>query len=934
MPESFYGASTESSPRFFYCSVVIKLDLPDELVPTFAREPILDLYHATPWRVPEGLLQSLQKRLEQVVADERVSGWVAQGGDYYRTPTNGVAETFDLMLGYLFGPCAIRSGYWGTLLWRVTDPFRATPAAPWSPSWDYLRSQDGSWRPPGWLLPATAGDDPDRRATAFAILRSLIEVFAGVEPIEPRRQALARLLDRRSEDPATGERDVKAPIDSLPDDWAASADAETLTALPELSGPVGYLRWALDGLSAVHRHLLETTGDGDDFPMALAQLIVAAGIDEVPPQVGVAVGEEQLPEIERRHAEQRGVLVPQAWRDTNARWLVRATIRGELAACRAWLDMAMRVTGATTGFPGQARLPGGTVWVPVGTFEWNIRSLLANRPLVNPLSRRFDSGDDHVVADAAGTPQTPSPPFEGRVLRQPELEAALRDVARHGGPVRLLVAGPAGTGKGVTVDVLSEVLQSRGLTQQPVWLSAAMVTERNVAGAVELLRHEMGRCENLGLLVLDGLDEMLTHGESSEDLGAEILRALETRPGLNVLALCDPGGDARVYATNPMLARAFRVARTSDFDEQTFAEIFRRKVHELGAQAEDATVGAAARVLAEARPFRNLRNGHLVTAFANDAVARSRTRSDDDPPAVTVEDLPSNPSGVRLPQGDPLVELDALIGLNEVKEEVRLLVAEARVERARRAAGLEVAAPTRHLAFTGNPGTAKTTVARLLARVYNSLGLLSGGHLVEVSRAELIGRYIGQTAPLVRAAVERALGGVLFIDEAYALAPRDSEEDFGHEAIATLVKLMEDHRADLVVVVAGYEEDMDHFLSSNPGLASRFARRIRFSDYTDPELSAIFRSMAASTGIDLAPGVEERVAKVLASTPRGPGFGNGRFVRTVFERALGRQALRLTQAGSSDPDPAALRLLLPEDLPAADTRHRDPEQSASAGQYL
>ena len=908
---------------------MIRLDLPDELAPTFAREPILDLYHSKPWRVPDGLLDSLRKRLEHVVADERVSGWVAQGGDYYRRPNNGVAETLDHVLGYLLGPCAVRSGYWGSLLWSITDPYGAKPSKPWSPSWDYFRSQDGGWRPPGWLLLATAGDDPERRATALAVLRSVVEVLAGVEPMEPRRRALARLLDERAEDPAKREHDLTARIDTLQDDWAADADAETLTALPELSGNVGYLKWALDGLSAVHRHLLETIGDGDDFLMAVTQLMVAAGLDKVPPEVGVAIGEDRLPEIESRHAEQLKVLAPEAWRDTTARWLVRATIRGELAACRAWLDMAMRVTGATNGLPGRALLPPGKVWVPVGTFEWNIRSLLATRPLVNPLSRRFET-QDHVVT----APESHSAPFEGRVRRQPELEAALRDVAIDAGPVRLLVAGPAGTGKGVTVDVLSEVLQSRGFTQQPIWLSAAMVTERNVTGAVELLRHEMGRCENLGLLVLDGLDEMLTQGEGSDDLGGELLRALESRGGLHVLALCDPGGDARVYATNPMLARAFRVARTSDFDEQTFAEVFRRKVQQLGALADDATVAAAARALVGARPFRNLRNGHLVTAFAADAVARSRARSDEDPPTVTAEDLPSNPTGVQLPHGDPLVELDALIGLKEVKEEVRLLVAEARVERARRAAGLEVAAPTRHLAFTGNPGTAKTTVARLLARVYNLLGLLSGGHLIEVSRAELVGRYIGQTAPLVRAAVERALGGVLFIDEAYALAPKDSEEDFGHEAIATLVKLMEDHRADLVVVVAGYEEDMDHFLSSNPGLASRFARRIRFPDYTDAELSAIFRSMATSTGVDLAPGVEERVAKLLASTPRGPGFGNGRFVRTMFERALGQQALRLTGAGNIDPDPAALRLLLPEDLPAAETKHRDPEQSASAGQYL
>lgn len=913
---------------------MIKLDLPDELVPTFAREPILDLYSSTPWRIPDGLLETLRQRLERVVADERVSGWVAQGNDFFRTPNNGVAETLDLLLGYLFGPCAIRSGYWGDLLWRVTDPYWAKPPAPWSPSWDYLRSQDGGWRPPGWLLLAAAGDDPERRATSLAILRSLVDVFDGVEPIEPRRRALARLLDQRAADPAKREHDASARIDSLTDDWAADADAETSSALPELSGNVGYLTWAVDGLSAVHGHLLETTGDGDDLLVTLAQLIVVAGLDEVPPEVGVAIGEDSLAEIERRHAEQSKALTPEAWRDATARWLVRATIRGDLAACRAWLDMAMRVTGATNGLPGRARLPGGTVWVPVGTFEWNIRALLANRPLVNPLTKRFDSEGDGVTTDVPAAPGGEGPPLDTRVLHQPELEAALREVAVQAGPVRLLVAGPAGTGKGLAVDVLSEALQSRGFTQQPIWLPAAMVTERNVTGALELLRYEIARCDNLGLLVLDGLDEMLTHGEASEDLGAELLRALESRPGLHALALCDPGGDARVYATNPMLTRAFRVARTSDFDQQSFADLFRRKVHQLGARADDATVAAAADVLAGARPFRNLRNGHLVTAFAADAIARSRIRSDEDPPAVTVADLPANPTGVRLPHGDPLVELDALIGLKEVKEEVRLLVAEARVERARRAAGLEVAAPTRHLAFTGNPGTAKTTVARLLARVYNSLDLLSGGHLIEVSRAELVGRYIGQTAPLVRAAVERALGGVLFIDEAYALAPRDSEEDFGHEAIATLVKLMEDHRADLVVVVAGYEEDMDHFLSSNPGLSSRFARRVRFPDYTDAELGAIFRAMAASTEIDLAPGVEERVAKLLASTPRGPGFGNGRFVRTMFERALGRQALRLTGAGETDPDPAALRLLLPEDLPDAGTSHRDPEQSASSGQYL
>ncbi|MDQ3982194.1 MAG: AAA family ATPase [Actinomycetota bacterium] len=912
---------------------MIKLDLPDGLALSFTAEPVLDLYSVGPWRMPDGLLDSMRTRVAEAIADERVSGWVAQGSDDYARPTNGVAETFDLMLGFLFGGCSVRSGYWGDMCWVPTDGFRSG-AVTRVPSWNYLRSQDGAWRPPGWLLPATAGDDVERRATALLVLRSLIDVLAEVEPIDSRRVALARLFDRRAADPTTHERDVEAPFDTLADDWARHADDETVTALPELGGSVGYLTWVLDGLQAVHEHLLDVVGDGDDLPVAVAMLMLAAGYGAIPPEVDLVVGGERAREIETHIARQRTAFVPETWRDTTARWLVRATIRGELPACRAWLDMAMRATGAINGLPGRARLPADTIWVPVSTFEWNVRALLETRPLVNPLGERF-TGETRSSVDATATTEgRTGPALDGRVVCQPELEDALRDAGAAEKPVRLLVAGPAGTGKGVAVDVLSEILQTRGLAQHPIWLSAAMITERNVAGAVDLLRFEIGRCENRGLLVLDGLDEMMAHAEAADDFGDELLRALDARAGLHVVALCDPRGDADVFAANPILAHAFRLVRTGDFDEPAFAQVFRHKVHQLGALVDDPTVAAAARMLAETRPFRNLRNGHLVSAFATEAVGRCRSRTGDDPPTLSLEDLPSDLGGAQPSGGDPLAELDALIALHEVKEEVRLLVAEARAERARRDAGMVVAPPTRHLAFTGNPGTAKTTVARLLARIYNSLDLLSSGHLVEVSRAELVARYIGQTAPLVRAAVERALGGVLFIDEAYALAPRGSDWDFGHEAIATLVKLMEDHREDLVVVVAGYEEDMDRFLSSNPGLASRFARRIRFPDYSDEELVAIFKSIAASTGIELAGGVEERVAAVLATTPRGPGFGNARFVRTLFERALGRQALRLTSAGAADPDPAALRLLLVDDLPFVDTPDRDLERKASAGHYL
>lgn len=907
---------------------MIKLDIPDDLALAFAEEPVLDVYAVGPWRIPDGLLESLKAAVARVVADERVSDWSAEGSQTYRRPTNGVAETVDLMLGFLFGGCAIRSGYWGDMVWGLIDPYLDMPPPGRAPSWNYLRTQDGAWRPPGWLLPATAGDDPGRRETAFAVLRSIVDAFEGLEPIEPRRAALARLMDQRLTDPSLHDQDRLAPADTLPDLWSRAADDEVLASLPELTGPVGYLTWALDGFKAVHRYVSDAVGHGDALEAAIAKLLLAAGLQHVPTELGVAVGTDKLATIEDYQRSEHLSFKPETWRDNTARWLVRATIGGELPACRAWLDMAMRLSGAANGLPGRATLPQGTVWVPVGTFEANVRTLLTNRPTVNPIGERFG------VKPPDESKRQPESSVDIGLVGQPELAAALNDAASSDGPVRLMVAGPAGTGKGVTVDVLARVMTARGLMRPPIWLPAAMVTERTVSGAVDLVRQEVDRCDGACLLVLHGLDEMLTSGESADEAADELLRALDSRTGLHVVALCDPGGDADVFAVNPILARSFRVVRTKDFDEVAFAELFTGKVTQFGGTTDATTAAEAGRRLAEMRPFRNLRNGHLARAVALDAIARARTRTGDARPEVSLEDLPEDVTGAPADGGDPWTELEALIGLHEVKEEVRLIAAEAEAERARREAGITVAPPTRHLAFTGNPGTAKTTVARLLARIYRTLDLLSSGHLVEVSRADLVGRYIGQTAPLVRAAVERALGGVLFIDEAYSLDPGESDLDYGHEAIATLVKLMEDHRSDLVVIVAGYEANMDGFLASNPGLSSRFARRIRFPDYDDSELVAIFRSMAQGSGIELEDGVDDRVKALLQATPRGPAFGNARYVRTLFERAMGRQALRIT-AADGPIDPATVRVLMVEDMPEPDATPRaEQEDAPPTGNYL
>jgi SpoVK/Ycf46/Vps4 family AAA+-type ATPase len=257
-------------------------------------------------------------------------------------------------------------------------------------------------------------------------------------------------------------------------------------------------------------------------------------------------------------------------------------------------------------------------------------------------------------------------------------------------------------------------------------------------------------------------------------------------------------------------------------------------------------------------------------------------------------------------------ELDELIGLDPVKREIRRVADMITVERLRRERDLPVAPQSRHLVFTGNPGTGKTTVARLVAQIYRALGVVKRGHLVETDRAALVAGYIGQTATRVTEVVDAATDGVLLIDEAYALI-RGDNRDFGHEAVDTLVKLMEDRRERVVVIVAGYPVEMEEFINSNPGLRSRFPRVIHFPDYSTDELVAIFEMLAGKHHYELTEDGSEQLRAHLEAIGRGTGFGNGRLARNLFEEACAEQASRVVRI--EDVSREDLVQLTAEDIP-------------------
>ncbi|WP_242894899.1 AAA family ATPase [Actinomadura litoris] len=849
--------------------------LPEHLELLLTDEPVLDVYAYGPWRVPDGLFEEIAARIDALAADPRAVDLTTDEHKLLTLPASLVTAEIFGILAFLPGGGAIKAGSWSQLPERLLNRHLVNPG-PLSTRMTRWDAPGGRWRPPvDWLVEA-----PDREL-AIELARECLGVLEGIEPLDERRRALLRLYD---DPPAC---DVNLPKMELREHWHAHADDAAVAAIPELLGPVGYLEWVCAGLLAAYEHLTNVAPREESVESHLIQLLLQGSLEHVPAELAVALGEDRYRELQQRFSGERRGFKAGAWQEQTRAWLVRALVSGAADACRAWLDMSMRFVAIVQGLPGDPWFPKAE-WIPVGQFQTDLRRLYApRRHVVNPLIEglRVTSG---AVAEPAARPELAT-----SLVGQPEVTAALDELTRGKEPVRLLLTGPDGTGKR---DAAQELGKALALSRDPLWVTDNLFSGQRLSDAVAKLHADARDCAGDRLLIIEGLDGVVADPGNGEALAAELHRLLAVHPDLQLVALCDTGGDERIREINPVLPQRFRIARTRPFDADGHAELFRRALDKHGVRATRHAIEAAGTLLEATPPTQTLRNARLAPHLADQVVAAVRARTaDGEELVVRKQDIPETLDTAQS-IGNPLAELRDLTGLETVKHEIALLVAGTHAARLRGESGLRITPPTRHMVFTGNPGTGKTMVARLLGRIYRRLGVLSSGHLVEASRAHLVGEYIGQTAPRTRRLVERAIGGVLFIDEAYTLTQSPLKGDYGHEAIAELVKLMEDHREDLVVIVAGYQQEMAEFLAANPGLDSRFPKQLHFPDYTDDELLTVFEQLAAADGFRMADGTQEVLRSMLRRAPRGPSFGNGRLMRNMLDVAVANQADRVASA--------------------------------------
>jgi SpoVK/Ycf46/Vps4 family AAA+-type ATPase/nitrous oxidase accessory protein NosD len=517
--------------------------------------------------------------------------------------------------------------------------------------------------------------------------------------------------------------------------------------------------------------------------------------------------------------------------------------------------------------------------------------------------------------------------------RREEIGLPVPPMSRH-----LVFAGPPGTGKTTVARLYGRILAALGMLRSGhvVEVARADLVAQIVGGTAIKTTEVVERAFGGVLFVDEAYALSASEGGSGPDFGREAIDTLvklmeDHRDDLVVVAAGYSHEMRRFLSSNPGLASRF--SRTIEFDNYSTAELV-TIVEQMCDQHrfeldEDARGLLSARFEAMVRDesFGNARTARKTFEEMIDRQARRLAETTELTPADLTRLLPADVgenassgigAGARGQAADLdllLANLSGMVGLTQVKQEVTEMVNLLAAARRRKEAGLAVPSISRHLVFAGPPGTGKTTVARLYSQLLTALGVLSAGHMIEVTRADLVGQYRGQTAIRTKEVFGKARGGVLFIDEAYTLTPRGADEsDFGREAVDTLVKLMEDHRDDTVVIVAGYTDRMAAFLESNPGLGSRFTHNIRFPDYTPEEMVTITQQHATASGYELPPATVRAVHAHYLRLPPDEPHGNGRYVRRLLESMITRQATRISR--NDQPTTDDLRVLQPGDLPS------------------